>query len=48
MHSRGQVDLLLELGADPSVRDTEHGGDAAGWAEHGGHPELAEHLRRRG
>nr|WP_281065166.1 ankyrin repeat domain-containing protein [Brachybacterium sacelli] len=38
------VDLLLELGADPSLLDTTHHATAAGWAHHGGHPQLAEHL----
>ncbi len=39
------VEVLLELGADPSIRDELHGGDPAGWAEFGGHAELAERLR---
>jgi ankyrin repeat protein len=40
------VEALLAAGADPRLRDAIHGGDAAGWAEHGCHPELAERLRR--
>lgn len=43
---REAVRALLELGADPRVRDALHGGDAAGWASHGCHEELAEELRR--
>jgi ankyrin repeat protein len=39
------VDLLLELGADPTIRDALHDGDAAGWAAHGCRPDLAELLR---
>jgi ankyrin repeat protein len=39
------VRLLLDAGADPSIRDTEHGGDAIGWAEHFGQPEVVRLLR---
>jgi ankyrin repeat protein len=35
---------LLELGADPTIRDTLHGGDPAGWARFGGNEQLAELL----
>jgi len=38
------VETLLELGADPTIRDALHGGTPAGWARHGGHPELARRL----
>ncbi len=38
------VETLLELGADPTIRDTLHQGTPAGWARHGCHPELAERL----
>jgi ankyrin repeat protein len=38
------VRVLLELGADPSIRDALHDGTPAGWAEHGGHAALAEIL----
>jgi ankyrin repeat protein len=38
------VDLLLELGADPTIRDKLYDGDAAGWAAHGCRPDLAERL----
>ncbi|HEX7135924.1 MAG TPA: ankyrin repeat domain-containing protein [Iamia sp.] len=41
---RDVVDLLLALGADPTVRDPEHDGTPAGWAHHGGHPDLATDL----
>jgi len=40
----GGVDALLELGADPAIRDALHGGTPAGWAQFGCHPELAERL----
>ena len=39
------VDALLDLGADPTIADGEYHSTPAGWAEHAGHPELAEHLR---
>jgi ankyrin repeat protein len=29
------VRLLLAAGADPSIRDSKHDGDAVGWAEFG-------------
>jgi hypothetical protein len=45
---RAMVDLLLALGADPTVPDTEFGATPAGWADHNGHPDLAAHLRARG
>ena len=38
------VETLLELGADPTIRDTIHGGTPAGWAQHGCHPGLAKRL----
>lgn len=41
---REAVLTLLELGADPLITDTLHGGDALGWARVGGHRELAEIL----
>jgi ankyrin repeat protein len=37
--------LLLAAGADPSLRDELHDGPAWGWAEFGGHEELAAELR---
>jgi ankyrin repeat protein len=39
------VRLLLDAGADSAVRDSKHDGDAAGWAEHFGQPEIARMLR---
>ena len=45
------VRLLLAAGADPARRDATHDGDAAGWADHGGHPDIVriirEHAGRR-
>ena len=38
------VDVLLELGADPTLRDGLYHGDAAGWAGHGCRPDLAERF----
>jgi hypothetical protein len=40
-----EVDAALEAGADPTIRDAIHGGMADGWAEFGGHPEIADYLR---
>jgi ankyrin repeat protein len=42
---RAAVTALLDAGADPSIADALHGGDAAGWAHHGGHPDIAALLR---
>ena len=39
------VELLLEHGADPMAR--VYGGTAAGWAQHGGHGELACWIAER-
>ena len=41
---RAMVEFLLEHGADRNVKDTKVGSTAAGWAEHGGHPELRDLL----
>ena len=30
------IELLLEAGADPSLRDALYGGTPENWAEHGG------------
>jgi ankyrin repeat protein len=38
------VEALLEGGADPTLRDLLHNGPASGWAEFGGHLELAKLL----
>jgi ankyrin repeat protein len=37
--------LLIELGADPSIRDTEFNAHPSGWAEYGEKTEVAEYLR---
>jgi len=42
------IDALLELGADPTVRDALYDGTPAGWAEHGGHHAARDLLRERG
>lgn len=42
---RGVVELLVARGARLDLRDEIYGGTPAGWAEHGGHPELAAYLR---
>ena len=44
---RSAVDLLLSLGADPTIVDTEHDSTPAGWARHSGHADLADHLDRQ-
>lgn len=36
--------FLIEHGADASLRDTKVGGTPAGWADHGGHPDVKEYL----
>jgi ankyrin repeat protein len=44
----GQLDAaraLLEAGADPTIRDALYDSPPSGWAEHGGHPQVAELLR---
>jgi ankyrin repeat protein len=41
---RDAVDALLELGAETALRDACHDGTPAGWAEFGGHAELAAFL----
>ena len=43
---RAMVEFLLERGADPTIKDTKVNSDVAGWAEHAGHTEIAELLRR--
>jgi hypothetical protein len=43
-NDRAIVDLLLAAGADPTIRDRQFNADAAGWADHAGHAELAAHL----
>jgi ankyrin repeat protein len=41
---RDTVLTLLQLGADRLIVDDLHGGDARGWAVHGGHEDLADLL----
>ena len=41
------VEMLLDAGASATVLDARWGGDAAGWAEAGGFPELVRLLRER-
>jgi ankyrin repeat protein len=41
---RAMVEWLLAHGAARNVKDTKVGSTAAGWAEHGGHPELRDLL----
>ena len=40
------VDWLLEHGADPTLRELQFDGNSAGWADAGGHTELAKRLGR--
>ena len=42
---RAMVEFLLKKDADREVKDTRVGSSAAGWAEHGGHLEIAELLK---
>lgn len=42
---RAMVQFLLDHGADKNVKDTKVGSTAAGWAEHGQHPELLDLLQ---
>ena len=43
---RAMVEFLIEQGADATIQDTKVFGIPAGWADHGGHPEIKEVLRR--
>ena len=42
---RAMVEFLIAHGADVQIKDTKVGQAAAGWAEHGGHPEIRDLLR---
>ena len=42
---RAMIEFLLDHGADRNVKDTKVGSTPAGWADHGGHPELRELLQ---
>lgn len=41
---RAMVEFLLTHGADRNIKDTKVGSTPAGWAEHGGHPEILDLL----
>lgn len=41
---RRMVEFLIEQGAKVNVRDTKVNSTPAGWADHGGHAELAHYL----
>lgn len=41
---RPMVEFLLAHGADRSIKDTKVNSTPAGWADHGGHPELRDFL----
>jgi uncharacterized protein len=41
---QAMVEFLLERGADVNVKDTKVHSTPAGWADHGGHPELKDYL----
>jgi hypothetical protein len=43
----GLVRLLLDLGADPQLRDPDFGATPLGWAEHAHAEEVAGYLRNR-
>jgi ankyrin repeat protein len=45
--SQGHVEivrLLLAAGGDPNIRDSKYDGDARGWADHFGQPEILQLL----
>jgi ankyrin repeat protein len=39
------VRALLDAGADPTARDANFDATPDGWAEHGGHPQVAAAIR---
>lgn len=41
---RAMVEFLLNHGADRNVKDTKVSSTAAGWADHGGHPDIRDML----
>lgn len=43
---RPMAEFLIEQGADPNIKDTKVGSTPAGWADHGGHPELKNYLEQ--
>jgi ankyrin repeat protein len=40
------IDLLLEYGADPTIRDQRYGGTPSGWARENSQDQAAEYLER--
>ena len=40
------IKLLVELGADPTIADTEFDSTPSGWADHAGHADAAEYLEQ--
>jgi len=42
------VELLLELGADPEIRDRHYDATPLGWAQHLGRDAVAARLQRGG
>ncbi len=44
---RAMVELLLDKGGDPRLREAQWGGSAVGWAFEGGHDELALWISKR-
>jgi ankyrin repeat protein len=40
------VEFLIESGANVNIKDTKVHSTPAGWAEHGGHSEIKEYLKR--
>lgn len=43
---RAMVDFLIKQGANVNIKDTKVGSTPAGWADHGGHPQLRDYLER--
>jgi ankyrin repeat protein len=43
---RKMVEFLIEQGANANVRDSKVNSTPAGWADHGGHPELKQYLEQ--
>ena len=43
---RALVEFLIKQGANVNVKDTKVGSTPAGWADHGGHPELKSYLEQ--
>jgi hypothetical protein len=41
---RAMMEFLIEQGTDVSIKDTKVHSTPAGWADHGGHPDLREYL----